>query len=162
MKTLFLSAAVGLASMGTAWAQDMTAQDFVTQAASGGLFEVQSSELALQSAQDTEIQEFANQMITDHTTNNQELMAIAQAENLSMPAELGSPHAEMMQALQSAEGEAFDSAYVQNQVVAHETAVTLYQTYAEGGDNEALMAYAEKSLPVLQQHLEHAQSLTGQ
>lgn len=50
MKTLFLSAAVGLASLGTAWAQDMTAQDFVTQAASGGLFEVQSSELALQSA----------------------------------------------------------------------------------------------------------------
>ena len=159
MKTLFLSAAVGLMSMGAAWAQDMTAQEFVNQAASGGLFEVQSSELALERSQSTEVQEFANQMITDHTANNQELMTIVQAENLTMPTEIASPHAEMMQTLQDAEGEAFDTAYVQNQATAHETAVTLYQTYAEGGDNEALMAYAQKSLPVLQQHLEHAQGL---
>ena len=76
-----------------------------------------------------------------------------------MPTEIASPHTEMMQTLQDAEGEAFDTAYVQNQATAHETAVTLYQTYAEGGDNEALMAYAQKSLPVLQQHLEHAQGL---
>jgi putative membrane protein len=159
MKTLFLSAAVGLMSMGAAWAQDMTAQEFVNQAASGGLFEVQSSELALERSQSSEVQEFANQMITDHTANNQELMTIVQAENLTMPTEVASPHAEMMQTLQDAEGEAFDTAYVQNQATAHETAVTLYQTYAEGGDNEALMAYAQKSLPVLQQHLEHAQGL---
>ena len=79
MKTLILSAAFGLATMGAAWAQGMTAQDFVNQAASGGLFEVQSSELALQRSQDAKVQEFANQMITDHTANNQELMATAQS-----------------------------------------------------------------------------------
>lgn len=162
MKTLLLSAAIGLAGMGAAWAQNMTAQDFVTQAASGGLFEVQSSELARQHAQNAEIQEFASQMIADHGANNQELMTAAQAENLTMPADLAPPHAEMMQALQGAEGAAFEAAYVQNQVAAHETAVALYQAYAEGGDNEALMAYARKSLPVLQQHLEHAQALGGQ
>lgn len=162
MKTLFLSAALGLSTMGAAWAQGTTAQDFVTQAASGGLFEVQSSELALQSSQDASVQEFANQMVTDHTTNNQELIAIAQAEDLSVPEDVAGPHAEMMEELQASEGDAFDAAYVKNQVTAHETAVTLYETYAEGGDNEALVAYAQKSLPVLQQHLEHAQGLTAQ
>ncbi|MCZ0963346.1 DUF4142 domain-containing protein [Paracoccus benzoatiresistens] len=162
MKTLFLSAAFGLATMGTAWAQDMTAQDFVTQAASGGLFEVQSSELALQSSQTAGVQEFATQMVTDHTANNQELMTIVQAENLTMPTEVAGVHAEMMAALESRKGEAFDEAYVQNQVAAHQTAVALYQSYAAGGDNEGLKAYAEKSLPVLQKHLEHAQGLFQQ
>lgn len=159
MRTLILSTALGLATMGAAWAQGMTAQDFVNQAASGGLFEVQSSELALQKSQDANVQEFAKQMITDHTANNQELIATAQAEELTVPTQISSPQAELMQTIQGAEGDAFDTAYVQAQTTAHETAVTLYQTYAQGGDNQALVAYAQKSLPALQQHLEHVQGM---
>ena len=159
MRTLILSTALGLATMGAAWAQGMTAQDFVNQAASGGLFEVQSSELALQKSQDANVQEFAKQMVADHTANNQELIATAQAEGLTVPTQISSPQAELMQTIQGAEGDAFDSAYVQAQTTAHETAVTLYQTYAQGGDNQALVAYAQKSLPALQQHLEHVQGM---
>lgn len=159
MRTLILSTALGLATMGAAWAQGMTAQDFVNQAASGGLFEVQSSELALQKSQDANVQEFAKQMITDHTANNQELIATAQAEGPTVPTQISSPQAELMQTIQGAEGDAFDTAYVQAQTTAHETAVTLYQTYAQGGDNQALVAYAQKSLPALQQHLEHVQGM---
>ena len=159
MRTLILSTALGLATMGAAWAQGMTAQDFVNQAASGGLFEVQSSELALQKSQDANVQEFAKQMITDHTANNQELIATAQAEGPTVPTQISSPQAELMQTIQGAEGDAFDTAYVQAQTTAHETAVTLYQTYVQGGDNQALVAYAQKSLPALQQHLEHVQGM---
>lgn len=159
MRTLILSTALGLATMGAAWAQGMTAQDFVNQAASGGLFEVQSSELALQKSQDANVQEFAKQMVADHTANNQELIATAQAEGLTVPTQISSPQAELMQTIQGAEGDAFDTAYVQAQTTAHETAVTLYETYAQGGDNQALVAYAQKSLPALQQHLEHVQGM---
>ena len=161
MRTLVCAATLALSAAGMAAAQDMSAQDFVNEAASGGLFEVQSSELALQRSQDADVQEFANQMITDHTANNQELMATAQSAGLTVPAAISSPHAELMQGLQGAEGGAFDTSYAQAQVTAHETAVTLYQTYAQNGDEQALKAYAEKSLPVLQQHLEHAQELAG-
>ena len=162
MKTLILSTALGLVTMGAAWAQAMTAQDFVNQAASGGMFEVQSSELALQQSKTAGIQEFASQMIKDHTPNNQELMATAQSAGLMVPTAISSPHAELMQTLQGAEGGTFDTNYAQAQRTAHETAVTLYQSYAQGGDNPALVAYAQKSLPALQQHLEHAQELAGQ
>lgn len=162
MRTLVLAAALGLAGMGAAWAQGMTAQDFVNKAGSGGMFEVQSSELALQRSQDAKVQEFANMMIKDHTANNEELMAIAKNQSLMAPAELMPPHSDMMQAVQAVEGDGFDAAYAQNQVTAHESAVDLFKTYSEGGDNEALVAYAKKSLPVLQQHLEQAQGLGAQ
>ena len=48
MKYLLLTAALGIVSIGQASAQDMSPQDFVNEAGSGGMFEVQSSELALE------------------------------------------------------------------------------------------------------------------
>lgn len=161
MRTLFIAAALSLAG-GMAFAQDMSAQDFVNEAASGGLFEVQSSQLALERAQADAVKTFAQQMVTDHTANNQELQTTAQAEGLTVPTEITGPNAENLQAVQAAEGDGFDSVYAARQTAAHEAAVKLYQGYAESGDNAALVAYAKKSLPVLEQHLEHAKALPGQ
>lgn len=162
MRSIVFAGALCLVGMGAAHAQGMAAQDFVNNAASGGMFEVQSSELALERSQNAGIQGFAQQMVADHTPNNEELKTIAEAEGLTVPTEIMGPMAEHMEAVQAAEGEAFDAAYAEHQVAAHETAVELYQGYAEGGDNDALKAYAEKSLPVLQKHLEDAQGLTTQ
>jgi len=169
MKALVLSAALGLAGIGAAGAQEVNAggaqgiiaQDFVNQAASGGLFEVRSSELALQRSQDDRIREFAGMMIRDHGGNNGDLVAMATNQGLLIPNELADPHAGMMQAIQTAEGDGFDAAYAENQVAAHEAAVALYGSYAEGGDNDLLIGYARDSLPVLQQHLEQARKLTA-
>ena len=41
-------------------------QDFVTEAAMGGMFELESSKLAVQKA-DGPVKEFASQMVSDHT-----------------------------------------------------------------------------------------------
>jgi len=161
MRTLFAAAAIGLAGMGVAWAQDMTPQDFVDKAASGGMFEIQSSQLALERSQKADIQAFAQLMIKDHTANSEELAAAAKDQNLTVPTEITGESAKQMQAVQDAQGDGFDAVYTEQQVAAHEATINLYQGYADSGDNEALVAYAKKSLPVLQQHLEHAQALTG-
>ena len=170
MRTLALSAALALASLAPVIAQEVNAggargiiaQDFVNQAASGGLFEIRSSELALQRSQDERTRAFAEMMIRDHTANSGDLAAMATNQGLLIPDELAPPHAEMMQAVEAAQGEAFDAAYAENQVAAHEAAVALYGSYAEGGDNDLLIGYARDSLPVLQQHLEQARELAAQ
>jgi putative membrane protein len=162
MKSLVVGAALLVGSAGIAFAQAMSAQDFVDQAASGGMFEVQSSELALERSQNADVQAFAETMIADHTENNEALMAIAQEQGLTVPEEIAGPPADHMQAVEAAEGDDFDSVYVEHQVAAHQATVELFQTYAESGDVEPLVAYAESSLPTLQQHLEQAQALAGQ
>lgn len=162
MKSLLVAGALAFGGAGAVFAQDMNAQDFVNQAASGGMFEVQSSELALARSQNANVQAFAEMMITDHSTNNQELMAIAEEQGLTVPAEIMGQPAEHMQAVQTAEGEQFDLVYVEHQIAAHQSMIQLFQSYAEAGDVEPLVSYAESTLPILQQHLDHAQELAGQ
>lgn len=145
----------------TATMPAMSPQEFVTSAASGGLFEVQSSELALERSDTPEVQEFAQMMITDHTKANEELMAIATAKNLTVPGEIAGPPAQHMAAVQAAEGDNFDQVYMQHQAQAHEETIMMFEAQAQNGTDPDLQAFAEKTLPVLKTHAEHAQEMMG-
>jgi putative membrane protein len=45
------------------------------------------------------------------------------------------------------------------QVSAHKDAVSLFERYAQGGDNAKLKDWATKTLPALQHHLQLAQQM---
>jgi putative membrane protein len=132
------------------------AEQFMTMAAMSDLFEIQSSELALENAQSDAVKEFAQQMITDHTANTQKLMQTVQAGGGQMqaPTELDDRHQQIMDELEGASGDQFDAAYVDAQVQAHQEAVALMTSYSQGGDNEPLKQFAAQALPVVQMHLE--------
>lgn len=162
MRKLRLASVLAFAGTGAAMAQDMSAQDFVDQAASGGMFEVKSSELALDRSENADIQAFAQKMIDDHTKANDKLASIAREEGLTVPTEVSGDPSMLLQAVEAAEGEEFDATYVENQTTGHETTVKLFETYAQSGDDEALVTFAKDTLPTLQAHLEMAQGMAGQ
>ncbi|MDO5370006.1 DUF4142 domain-containing protein [Paracoccus sp. (in: a-proteobacteria)] len=137
----------------------MAPQEFVNNAASGGMFEVQSSELALERSQTPAVQEFARMMIADHSAANEELKAIAEGKSLTVPTEIAGPPAEHMSAVQAAEGGSFDQTYMQHQVQAHEETIMMFQAEAQNGSDPDLRAFAEKTLPALNAHLEQAQGM---
>jgi len=141
--------------------QVSSAEEFMMMAAMSDMFEIQSSQLALEEAQSDEVKEFAQMMITDHTANTQKLMQIVEAGGGSMepPKELDGRHEAMLEKLQGASGESFDAAYIDAQVMAHQEAVALMSSYAENGDNESLKEFASEALPVVQSHLEMVQKM---
>lgn len=57
------------------------------------------------------------------------------------------------------DGENFDKAYANNQVVAHEQTIELYRDYVESGENADLKQFAQQTLPKLEEHLTHAKEL---
>ena len=59
------------------------------------------------------------------------------------------------------DGENFDQAYANNQVVAHEQTIELYREYAKNGENAELKQFAESTLKKLEQHLQHAKELAS-
>ena len=135
-------------------------QDFVKKATIGGLFEVESSELAQDKGQSAEVKEFAAQMIKDHGKANKELGSLAGDLNAQQPSQLDSKHQQALQKLESvAEGAEFDRAYIQAQRDAHREAVSLFQSYSKSGGNQQLTSWAQKTLPVLQEHQQHVQQL---
>ena len=74
-------------------------QQFLRHAASDGLAEVQLGQMAAERATNPEVQRFGQQMVTDHTKANQELMALAQSKNVSIPAKIDKQHQKTAQAL---------------------------------------------------------------
>lgn len=151
-----------------ALAQDMpppgevkTAPEFVMMAGVGNNFEVLSSELALERTDSEAIVDFAQQMVADHDKAAVDMTAALEASPLDLlpPAGLDAAHQERLDALAAAEGEAFDQLYIDAQVAAHDEAVALFTSYAEGGDDEALVAFAAATLPTLKMHQEHVHML---
>jgi putative membrane protein len=136
-------------------------RDFVTKAAVSGMFEVQSSQMATTASQDSAVQEFARQMVADHTAANQELLQLAGAKNIQVPQALDQKHMQMIQRLGKATGQQFDTTYGRQQVRAHKEAVALFTKASTDLSDPDLKAFAVKTLPVLQHHAEMAQRLPG-
>lgn len=139
----------------------LMAPGYVAQAASADQFEIQSGQLALQSSQNPAVQQFAQMLVTDHTQTSQNLMAAATAANVPPPPPgLLPPQQAMLDQLRGAgTGYAFDQAFQQAQIQAHQQALALHQNYATSGDLPPLRAVASATVPVIQRHLAMAQSL---
>ncbi len=136
------------------------AEEFAAMASSGNMFEIQSSELAVNQAEAQEVKDFAQHMIEDHTAAGERFMQVLEEAGVAAPPmELAEHHQMMLDQLTPLQGAEFDTQYVTAQVAAHEEAVALYTAYSQNGDNEALQAFATETLPTLQEHLEEAQAL---
>src|SRR3954468_10196010 len=135
-----------------------TDKTFATEAAHGGLAEVQMGQLALQKATSPQVKEFAQRMVTDHSQANQNLMQLGKSENLNLPTQLDPKHKSEMDRLSAMSGTAFDAAYMQQMVQDHQKTVADFQKQAQSGVDPSLKSFAQKHLPLLQQHLQMAQA----
>ena len=152
--TTFLSAVAIAAAAAVAPAQAADkAQDFVDKAAVGGMFEVESSQLAIRMSKDPDVKKFADTMISDHGKANAELEALAKEEGLQIPTKLDQKHAALLEELEKAGGE-FDAPYIKAQLEAHADTAKMFQQYADDADSKALQTFAVKTLPTLRMHLD--------
>jgi len=156
----FLTAGfLGLAALPAGAALNKADQDFVEKAASGSLAEVQAAQLAQQRGSSPQIKQFANRMITDHTQASAELQQIADQENITLPTQPSAKDMAATRKLSGLNGPAFDTAYAQDMLHDHQQDVALFRKQAQSGQDPALKAFAQKTLPILQQHLQLAQGL---
>jgi putative membrane protein len=139
----------------------VTDAEFVKMAASGGLFEVKSSELAKDQGQSAEVKRFADRMIKDHTKANKELETVAKKAGLEVPTKMTDEHAKLLDQVKAAKGSDFDRTYMTTQVKAHEEAVALFEAASKSVKNPDLKAFAAKTLPVIKEHYEHAKHHGG-
>ncbi|AHZ67136.1 hypothetical protein OU5_0057 [Pseudomonas mandelii JR-1] len=158
-----LALAVALStSMGTAFAA--TSNDFVDNAAAGGIAEIETSRLALEKSSSADIKKFANMMITDHSKANDELAALAKKNDIEVPDETTLVKQAKEKILEMRD-ESFDAAYANNQVKAHEDTIKLFEKQANTVTDDKvkgatdLKGFAQKMLPALEKHLEMAKEL---
>ncbi|MBY3381487.1 DUF4142 domain-containing protein [Rhizobium laguerreae] len=135
-------------------------EDFVLEAATSDMFEIESSKLALERG-DAATKTFAQQMVTDHQKTSSELKALISAGKVQaqLPGAMTSAQQDMLDKLKGLQGDDFLKQYHSDQEAAHEDAVDLFKRYGEGGDNAELKAWAASTRPALEHHLQMAEEL---
>jgi putative membrane protein len=132
---------------------------FMNEAAQGGLMEVQIATLAQEKAQSEEVKKFAQELQQDHSKANEELKALAEQKNVSLPSEMTPKDQAKISKLQAMSGEQFDREFMKMQVDHHKKDVKAFEKQSERAMDSHVKAFASKTLPTLQQHLQTAQGL---
>ncbi len=158
-KTFFSGALALLFGFAANIALAAEGDNFVDEASAKGIAEIETAKMALDKGTSEDVKQFAQKMIDDHTQANQKLAQLAQQKNLEMSDEATLMDKAKAMILQLRDGENFDEAYANNQVVAHEQTIELYRDYVEGGDNPDLKQFAQQTLPKLEEHLKQAKEL---
>ncbi|WP_278433226.1 MULTISPECIES: DUF4142 domain-containing protein [Stutzerimonas] len=158
-KTIFSGAFAFLFGVAANLALAAEGENFVDEASAKGIAEIETAKMALDKGTSEDVKQFAKMMIDDHTKANQELAQLAQAKDLEMSDEATLMDKAKAMILKLRDGENFDEAYANNQVVAHEQTIEMYQDYVEGGENADLKQFAQKTLPKLEEHLKQAKDL---
>jgi putative membrane protein len=136
----------------------LTTPEFIKEAAQNDLFEVESSKLAVGKTQGL-VKEFADRMVMDHTKSATDLKRMAQSAGIELPEDVSSLHRALLNHLRGLSANDFAKQYITDQIGAHKYAVSLLSRYRSRGENLAVKAWANRTLPDLQHHLEMAQDL---
>ena len=135
-------------------------EDFVAEAATSDMFEIESSKLAVDRS-DAATKSFAQQMIADHEKTTGELKGLVTSGKVqaTIPTSMTSSQQNMLDKLKGLQGEDFTKQYHSDQESAHKDAVDLFKRYGDSGDNADLKAWAGSTRPALEHHLQMATDL---
>lgn len=122
--------------------------------------EVEMGKLAQSKGQNGDVKEFAGKMVEDHGKALGEVQALAQSKGVTLPTELDAKHKAMATRLEKLSGDAFDKTYVkQGGVGAHKETLSKLQKASKAAKDADVKAQVDKTIPVVQEHLKHAEQL---
>ncbi|WP_375498733.1 DUF4142 domain-containing protein [uncultured Nostoc sp.] len=136
-------------------------RQFMTEAAQGGLAEVQLGKVASQRGASDAVKQYGQRMVQDHTQVNDQLKQLATQKGVTLPTTLDSKNKQVEQRLSKLSDTKFDRQYINHMLQDHEKDVSAFQTEAQQGQDPDVKAFAAQVLPTLQEHLKQVRSLAN-
>ncbi len=158
------SGASGAAGQTGAGAAKVSAADkkALTDMAMANMAEVETGKLALSKSQNAEVKAFAQQMIDDHGKALTDLQPLAQSKGVTLPTELDAKHKAAAAKLEKLSGDAFDKEYMKMAGLKdHKETHAKLQKISKSAKDGDVKAAADKTLPVVEQHLKAAQQMSS-
>lgn len=127
--------------------------------------DVDAGRLAKAQSRNKQVQDFAQQMITDHTAVNKQAAALAgklgvKPQDSDTSKSLKQAAAEASRKLKGLKGARFDKAYVDNEVAYHQQVLdAIDKVLIPSARNAELKGLIAKVRPAIAAHLEHAKHL---
>jgi putative membrane protein len=133
---------------------------FIEEAAGNGMFEVQIAQLAAAKATDANVKSYASMLVDHHTAANNELVKLANARRVELPAAPKRSLRRDVEKLGKKNGEEFDREFVrQVGLKAHEKDIKMFEKASKDVKDPELKAFVDKTLPTLREHLAAAEKL---
>lgn len=154
---LAISAAPALAANSSKHAKKATTdQSFEKAAAIGGMEEVELGNLAKQKASSSDVKQFGDRMVTDHSKANDQLKQVAQQKNIQLPTSLDAKHQAVVDRLSKLSGDSFDKAYMREMLTDHKKDMAAFRRESASGKDSDVKQFASNTLPTLEEHMKLA------
>jgi len=134
---------------------------FMTEAAQGGMEEVELGRLAAANGSDPDVKSFGQRMVDDHTKANDQLKQVAQSKGVTLPTDMTKSQHNDMNKLSKMTGADFDKAYMKMMVKDHKKDVAEFKKESKSGKDADVKSFASTTLPTLEEHLKMAQDTAG-
>ena len=132
----------------------MSDQNLINFAAQTDMVEANLGQLAQTAAGSQQVKDYAQMLVTDHTSDFNQLSSAARQAGLSVPSAIDAEHDRtIIDPFEKLKGTTFDRRYIQDIVAGHEKGIAIYKKEAADAQNPALKSYADHALPVLEKHL---------
>lgn len=132
---------------------------FLTEAAQGGLLEVQLGSLASRKGTLDDVTQFGQRMVAEHSALNDQLKALASQKGVTLPTALDKTHKQQVERLNMLRGPSFDREYIRTMVSDHEKDVAHFSKAASSAHDADVRAFADSALPMLKDHLQAARDI---
>ena len=123
------------------------------------MHEVILGQLAQTKARSDAVKKFATTLVEDHTKANEQLKAAAKDAGIPVPDKMLDVHQKHVEFFKEYKGTNFDADFVKHEITDHEKAIALFTRASKEAKNPKIKAFAAKTLPTLQNHLEQAKKL---
>lgn len=171
MKNMIRTAVLALFASGLGFAQAQsgpTDPQIAAIVVTANQVDIDAGKLAKSRASSKDVKQFAQQMVTDHTSVNKSATALVKKLKVKPEANPTSDSLkkggdENLASLKKLKGAEFDKAYVNHEVEYHQTVLdAVDKTLIPSAQNAELKALLEKSRPTFAAHLDHARALQTQ
>lgn len=133
-------------------------KQFMLDTAQAGLTEVRLGDVAGSKSANSEIKDFAKQMIADHTKANNALREVAKKKGVTLPDSLDAQHQAVVDSLNAKKGDDFDTAYTRTMVRDHRKVRDSLSSHRNTGDAD-LRDWVSNTLPTIRHHFQMATKL---
>ena len=134
---------------------------FAMKAAQGGMAEVELGKLAQEKGATSQVKDFGQKLINDHSKLNDKLKNIASREGITLPSEVSVSQRQLIANLSKLSGSRFDRDFMKHAVSDHREDISDFKKEANNGQDAAMKDFASSAIPTLEDHLHAAQGHGG-
>ena len=132
---------------------------FIRQAIRGNYTEVALGRLADSRAENDDVEEFAERMVSDHNSMNEKWSDLARKNDMKVGIDFGPTGQQTIERLENLSGAAFDRAYMTEMIRHHEQDLAAFQRMSTSASSAEVRQLAGSGASTIRQHLELARQV---